>query len=161
MSESHSVEVTGARPRTRGAAWSGVSSEPGITCVANRKPSHLVKDGRVESTSGNPSAVAEAVQAFFAEHASASLRLPSGWFGRPFDNLHRLTKVATEHDDVVVRLDDRQVLVLHAEAVSSQDRILRLSIRGGRWDWIEYGGTREHTEVLGPGDVEFHAPVHG
>jgi hypothetical protein len=33
-------------------------------------------------------------------------------------------------------------------------------ILGGRWDWTEYGGEREHTETLTPGQVEFHAPFH-
>lgn len=105
-------------------------------------------------------AVAETVLAFFKEHEVASLRLPSGWFGRPHDNWHQLTEVSTEGGHVRVRLDETQLLTLKAEATSSEDRVLRVAIRGGRWDWTDYGGDQKHTEVLGRGDVEFHAPFH-
>jgi hypothetical protein len=118
----------------------------------------LVNDDQVASSSGNPSAIADTVSAFFAEHEAASLRLPSGWFGRPHDNWHQLTEATTRDENLLVRLDDKQVLTLQAEAVSSDGRVLRVAIRGGRWDWTEYGGDQEHTEVLGPGNVEFHAP---
>jgi hypothetical protein len=120
----------------------------------------VVNDERVSSASGNPSAIADAVSAFYAEHEVASLRLPSGWFGRPHDNWHQLTETTTEKENLLVRLGDKQVLTLQAEAVSSDDRVLRVTIRGGRWDWTEYGGDKEHTEVLGAGDVEFHAPFY-
>ena len=110
------------------------------------------------SSSGDPSAIAEAVSAFFAEHGVASLRLATGWIGRPHDNWHELTGTATEDENVPVRLDDKQVLTLQAEAVSPEDRVLRVAIRGGRWDWTEYGGDQNHTEMLGSGSVEFHAP---
>ena len=66
----------------------------------------------------------------------------------------------TEDENLLLRLGDTQVLTLQAEAVSSDDRVLRIAIRGGRWDWTEYGGDQEHTEVLGSGNVEFHAPFH-
>ena len=100
------------------------------------------------------------MSAFFAEYEVASLRLPSGWFGRPKDNQHQLTGTSTEDGNLLVRLDDQQVLTLQAESVPSDGRVLRVAIRGGRWDWTEYGGDQEHTEVLGSGNVEFHAPFH-
>ena len=106
----------------------------------------------------DPSIIAEAIGAFFAEHEVASLRLPSGWFGRPHDNWHQLTEVATQGADVLVRLDEKQVLRLDAEATSLEARVLRVKIHDGRWDWTEYGGHKEHIEALAPGLVEFHAP---
>ena len=112
------------------------------------------------TVSGDLSAIEAAVIAFFAEHEVASLRLPSGWFGRPHDNWHQLTTTDIEGDALLVRLDEKQVLALDAEGASSEGRVLRVSIRGGRWRWTEYGGEKEHEEVLGPGDVEFHAPFH-
>ncbi|WP_104108421.1 hypothetical protein [Nocardioides sp. 616] len=109
---------------------------------------------------GNPSAIARAVEEFFAQHEVATLRLPSGWFGRPYDNWHKLTGTQADGEDVQVRLDDKQELTLDAEGVSSEERILRVVIRRGNWRWTEYGADVEHTEVLGPGVVEFHAPFH-
>ncbi len=119
----------------------------------------ILNDDRVTS-SGNPTTIADAVSAFFTDHEVASLRLPAGWFGRPHDNWHQLTGTATQDEHVLIRLDGRQVLTLQADAVSSDDRVLRIAIRGGRWDWTEYGGDQERTEALGPGNVEFHAPFH-
>jgi hypothetical protein len=118
-----------------------------------------VNDGRV-TTSGNPSAIAEAVNAFFAEHEVASLRLPSGGFGRPHDNWHRLTETVTQGDDLLIRLDGSQVLTVAAEDSSLEGRVLRVTIRGGRWRWTAYGADDERKEVLGPGVVEFHARFH-
>lgn len=108
----------------------------------------------------NPSAIAAAIHAFFSEHEVASLRLPSGWFGRPYDNQHQLTEATTAGDSVVVRLDQRQVLTLVAEGASEEAGVLRVAVRGGRWDWTEYGGEAEHREVLESGLVEFHASFH-
>jgi hypothetical protein len=118
-----------------------------------------VNDGRVTS-SPDASTIADAVNAFFAEHEVASLRLPSGWFGRPHDNWHQLLGTATDGDDVLVHLDDTQVLTLDADGLSTDGRVLRVAIRGGRWRWTEYGGHNEHEEALEPGFVEFHAPFH-
>lgn len=114
------------------------------------------EDGCVPS-SRSPSPIVEAIDAFFAEHDVASLRLPSGWFGRPHDNMHQLSKVALEGDHVLVILDGKQVLLLDAVGASQVGRVLSITIRSGRWDWVEYGGNDEHIEALGSGDVEFHA----
>ena len=109
----------------------------------------------------SPSAIVEAINSFFAEHEVASLRLPSGWFGRPHDNMHQLSEVAIEGDYVLVTLDGKQVLTLDAEGTSADGRVLYVKVRGGRWDWTEYGGDQEHSEALEPGNVEFHAFFHG
>lgn len=124
-----------------------------------RSNSVIVNDGRM-TLGADASTIAEAVNTFFAEHEVASLRLPSGWFGRPHDNWHHLTEASALGDRVVIRLDDRQVLTLDAKGVSAEDRVLRVSIRGGRWHWTEYGGDTEHREGLKAGPVEFHAPFH-
>lgn len=112
------------------------------------------------TSAANPSAIADAIHAFFSAHEVASLRLPSGWFGRPYDNQHRLTEARTAGVGVVIRLDERQILTLDAEGTSGEAGVLRVAIRGGRWDWTEYGGDAQHSEVLGSGFVEFHAPFH-
>ena len=63
------------------------------------------------------STIVEAIDTFFAEHEVASLRLPSGWFGRPHDNMHQLSEVAIVGDYVLVTLDEKQVLTLDAGRV--------------------------------------------
>lgn len=42
----------------------------------------------------------------------------------------------------MIGLDDKQVLTLKAEDALSEDRVLRVTIRGGRCDWTEYGEDR-------------------
>lgn len=103
-------------------------------------------------------AVAAAIERLFAEHEVASLRLPSGWFGRPYDNWHQLTDVTNEDDLVLVRLDLDQVLRLHVLGVAVQGRSLQIAVRGGTWAWTSYGGDDRHQEQVGAGTVEFHAP---
>jgi hypothetical protein len=106
----------------------------------------------------NPMRVARAVEAFFGEHAVASLRLPTGWFGRPYDNWHELSDVTVVGDVVVVRLDELQVLPLHAVTARIDGRTLQVTIHDGYWEWTSYGGTDRHHQQLGAGAVEFHAP---
>lgn len=104
--------------------------------------------------------IAEDIRSFFAQHEVASLRLPSGWFGRPHDNWHVLTEATSDELGVRVCLDQTQVLNLDAAQSSAEGRILRVVIRRGTWSWKGYGGDDQHDEVLGPGTVEFHAPSH-
>ena len=111
------------------------------------------------ATKQTPAAIAHDVRSFFADHEIASLRLPSGWFGRPHDNWHQLTEVKPDGEAVQVCLDETQILTLHAEGVSSEGLVLRVAITGGSWCWTEYGGDQEHNEILGAGRVEFHAPA--
>jgi hypothetical protein len=92
-------------------------------------------------------------------HRSASLELPSGWFGRPFDNQHRLTKIEAEADDLVIRLDGDLELVLHAPsgvAVAS-DRVRIGPFDGGTWKWHECGSRQLHSDVVPPGNATFWA----
>lgn len=61
---------------------------------------------------------------------------------------------------MLIRLDGRQTLGLDASDVAVDGRTLRIAIRAGSWDWIEYGGTTRHHESLNQGAVEFYAPFH-
>ena len=108
-----------------------------------------------------PRAVAAEVTRWFGEVRGASLELPSGWFGRPFDNLHKLSEIRVESgDDVVLVLDGVQELTVHApQSVASASTNLVIGpIAGGTWKWAEYGSGKHHVEVIGPGTVTFWAP---
>jgi hypothetical protein len=119
---------------------------------------HAVCDDATVILSSGPTAIVEAVQTFFAEQRLASLRLPSGWFGRPNGNLLQLTETSADGPRVLVRLDDRHVLTLDAEDVWADGKgVLGIQVGGGLWHWVEYGSDVAHDEVLGPGMVEFHA----
>ncbi len=104
-----------------------------------------------------PDAIVDAISAFFAEHDLVHLELPSGWFGRPYHNLHQLTSASAEGGRVQVRLDTTQLLVLDATQVRVDGPVLHVDIRGGSWDWVEYGRQDKHHERLEPGSLKFHA----
>ncbi len=79
--------------------------------------------------------------------------LPSGWFGRPFDNLHRLTAARVEADRLVVVLDERIVLSLaHPSNAVADSTTLRLSgFTHAILDWDEYGHAGSHVAWAGRG----------
>lgn len=88
------------------------------------------------------------------------MKLPSGWFGRPFDNRHQLTSARLMTGRLLIELDDRMLLVLaHPEsAVGSDGDVLRIGgFRHGTLTWDEYGGSGGDIETFGIGEVEFHA----
>lgn len=103
------------------------------------------------------------VTEFFRVHPyGASLKLPNGWFGRPYDNLHQLTSAKGTDGSVVIILDGQQSLSLegqlYGEVVSND--ILRLAgFSRAVWDWIEYGPSgKAHHEQFEGGVVEFLIP---
>lgn len=107
----------------------------------------------------DPALSERAVRDFFAEFGGASLQLPDGWFGRPFDNIHQLTRVRSTGAEIDVTLDDVQVLTLHlARAAAREGRVLSLRVLEGRWEWTGYGGSDRHSETVPAGEVRFHAP---
>ncbi|GAB3068525.1 hypothetical protein GCM10027053_35960 [Intrasporangium mesophilum] len=116
--------------------------------------------GHHGSMTSAPDAIVDDIATFFGDHEVASLKLPSGWFGRPYDNWHRLTEVSTDGQRVRIRIDQTQDLDLDASGASVDGRTLRVVIRSGGWDWTDYGGSERHHESLGQGVVEFHAPYH-
>lgn len=99
----------------------------------------------------------DVVRTFFAERGGASLHLPSGWFGRPFDNLHELVDVHVEGDALRITLDEHQVLTMRCAGPSQrEDRVLVIPVESGEWAWTEYGGTTRHDDQFGAGRVELH-----
>lgn len=49
----------------------------------------------------------ETIRSWFLRNDGGSLELPDGWFGRPYDNVHRLTNVSLHADALHLALDDR------------------------------------------------------
>ena len=104
-----------------------------------------------------PAEIADGVSDFFAQWGFASMKLPSGWFGRPYDNCHELTSVTHTHEAIEIILDGMQVLRISALSYSIEKGTLRIAIQHGQWDWASYGRTDRHQEQLAAGTIEFHA----
>jgi hypothetical protein len=93
---------------------------------------------------------------WFRRGVVAGLVLPTGWFGRPFDNAHELTWCEARKDRLLVELDG--LLLLTAT------RQLGLEITGDElvvtaeqvvFDQIEYGTPKVHAEIFAPGSFRF------
>lgn len=99
------------------------------------------------------------IERFFDDHGGASLELPAGWFGRPFDNQHQLSAVRSENDVLIVTLDDTQVLRLRISGPPTVDgRTLVIPVDNGTWEWTSYGSDATHrSEPVHPGTVQFHS----
>jgi hypothetical protein len=102
-----------------------------------------------------------AIREFFKQHAVASLRLPDGWFGRPYDNWHQLSDIDLDGATLVITLDASQVLRIRtSDRVVVDGRTLRVPAAEGTWKWTPYGASGEPPRItaIGIGTVEFHAP---
>lgn len=46
------------------------------------------------------------IEEWFKLTEGGGLVLPDGWYGRPYDNIHRLVRVAEQEGDLTITLDD-------------------------------------------------------
>lgn len=97
------------------------------------------------------------VRRFFEEHRPG-LKLPDGWFGRPFDNQHQLSDVTVRDDGLEILLDDRLRLVLHGpvQVQQSGKNLVLAGFDHAEWERQEYGSSgRVHRREYSSGTVEF------
>jgi hypothetical protein len=101
----------------------------------------------------------QVVADFFGQVGGASLRLPSGWFGRPHDNQHELTSIEVDGETLVIFLEDHQVLRLtDPRVIEVEGRSLRIaSFAAATWEWTEYGSGQRHREEFNSGTIDFLA----
>ena len=105
--------------------------------------------------------VLDVVLDWYAVAEVASLQLPSGWFGRPFDSRHRLTASFVAADRLVLVLDDRVLLCLaHPTTVQAVPESLRISgFPYGTLDHDDYGsGGGSHVQAFREGEVVLVRP---
>lgn len=99
------------------------------------------------------------VTSWFDEVGSASLKLPSGWFGRPYDNLYSLKRVTVTGSNIELSFSEGNLLsICGLEFVSAEPK--RLSMGGeGRITWLRpHGEPAPLSEEFENGVVEFLVP---
>jgi hypothetical protein len=105
----------------------------------------------------------EMITGWFTRVQTASLELPNGWFGRPYDNFHQLTWTgATEHK-LLLELDSQLLLIL-TDPGDVDLHLAELRITGCAQvvlDWQEYGNMTPHSDNHGPGTVRLVARQTG
>lgn len=102
--------------------------------------------------------VLQVVRGWFGDVGLASLKLPSGWFGRPYDNLHQLTWSEVRGAKVFVELDGILHLIITAPtAVTVEGNDLRVSgFTQLVFDRQDYGSSpASHAEVFTSGVLRF------
>lgn len=102
-----------------------------------------------------------AIREFFGTAGYAGLILPTGWFGRPYDNFLQLTGSEAADESLMVELDEQLVLTFSGQPrVTTTGSGLRVSgFAALAWDWTEFGSTVSHHEEFWTGEVEFVAAM--
>jgi hypothetical protein len=94
---------------------------------------------------------------FFESVGFAGLKLPNGWFGKPHDNLHRLTEAYLVDEKMIIELDGRLKLTLTGSIEARRDG-LSLSLNEfsiADWRWQEYGSNVIYRESFTGGKIRF------
>lgn len=101
------------------------------------------------------------VQKWFNKTGGGGLVLPDGWYGRPYDNLHRLTDIKSVGNVLRIELDDRLVLDFQ-KPITARIVDSNLLIEGFEnllFDWQEYGSNEKHSTNYSSGVVSFVPPI--
>jgi hypothetical protein len=105
---------------------------------------------------GNP---VDLISQWMERVGRAGLVLPNGWFGRPFDNMHRLTWVEQRQDRLFLELDDQLLLVLtRPQRCNAGATELTIEAAQIVFDWREYGSRSPHVETFAGGTVKLVVP---
>lgn len=103
------------------------------------------------------------IELWFRITKGGSLMLPDGWFGRPFDNIHRLTFVAARPLWLIIELDERLLLTLRepSTVLGSDEELVIAGFSACVLDRKEYEGDRGYAKLYSGGEIRFVAPPGG
>jgi len=109
-----------------------------------------------------PTEMTELVRRWFAkvEQAMGPI-LPTGWFGRPYDNLYMLKDVQVTGDVLTVHLSEDTVLVFEGlgRVYLENSELVFDGFRTGSIRWKEYGGLEYREQTYDAGQVRLIPPV--
>ena len=96
---------------------------------------------------------------WFAHWKLGGLILPEGWFGRPYDNAYRLSRVEERAGQLALNLDDGKILMevrgLKGVRVEDKDLVIGpIESASVLWEGDERPTSRGKIEC-GPGEVRF------
>jgi hypothetical protein len=82
-----------------------------------------------------------AVQAAFPSLPSGTLRFWGVWFGRPYDNIHRIVSCSAYDDVLTLLFNEAETLTVRAPRRATVDaQVFRIrSADEVRWEWYSYG----------------------
>ena len=104
--------------------------------------------------------IASAVAAGLPHVKAGSLRFWGCWFGRPYDNVHRIRSASADGDVLLVSFADDELLTVWTPggATITADVFAVLRAERVRWEWFYYGrpkvpGNRYFQDFRGRGDI--------
>jgi hypothetical protein len=105
-----------------------------------------------------PEGVAE-IERWVSARSGAGLVLPDGWFGRPYDNRHKVTLVLQRGDRWLIELDERILLVLDGPTtvIAAESELTLTGFQKCVVDWREAGEREVHISVFEGGEVRLVA----
>ena len=96
------------------------------------------------------------IRLFFLRHRSCGLKLPDGWFGRPYENRLLLVEVEVHDDTLIIELDHPLHLIFHGIPTleSKTDGLHLTDFNALVFEWKEAGETQHpHRERYTSGEV--------
>jgi hypothetical protein len=103
------------------------------------------------------------IEEWFRATGGGGLVLPDGWFGRPYDNIHRLTFLAIRPLWLILELDERLLLTVR-DPMSVRKTDAGLVISGFSYcvfDRKEYGGEGGKVQSYSSGEIRLVSPSGG
>ena len=124
-------------------------------------------------TNANAEEMAATINGCLPHVKVGTLRFWGEWFGRPYDNVHRLVECSTERDVLILRFNEGESLTLWApRELTADERTFRIAdAERIRWEWFSYGRpkvaqNRFYMEFTKEGSAvtvatDFHPPKEG
>jgi hypothetical protein len=85
--------------------------------------------------------IAERISSLLPRVKEGTLRFWGAWFGRPYDNIHRIVDCEADSDLLRVRFDGDETLCVWAPRVATIDHqtFRIMDAARVRWEWFYYG----------------------
>ena len=103
----------------------------------------------------------ETISRWFQVTRVCHLVLPDGWFGRPYDNQHRLTHLQARPHKLLMELDE-QLLLIFTEIATVRleaSELILTDFQQFVFDWQGYGDLLPHVAVYRQGTVKLVPPM--
>ena len=113
----------------------------GLLSAARVGASHLESEGIGVM---NVFSLDRRIKFFFLRHRSCGLKLPNGWFGRPYENRLSLVKAEAHDDALIIELDHPLHLIFHGIPTleSKTDGLHLTDFNALVFEWKEAGETQ-------------------
>ena len=96
------------------------------------------------------------IEEYNISHKFLHLKLPDGWFGRPYDNWHKITYYIKRPNKTILEIDEQLYLIFTGPIVEidQEDKLVISEFVQLVFDWQGYGDMIPNCKVYLNGSVE-------